>query len=343
MSMEKIINERKEKWNALMSGNPEVKNTVIISYYEGLETKPFLKDGGYELQLSEWIVKKYNIMINNVSWLPDDSIPYLDMQTGTEIFAEAFGCKVIYPEKNNPFALHKINDVSEISRLQTPNLWDSRLADLFEMTHKLRNRTDKNAVVRLPDIQSPLDIAALIMNKEEFYMCIIEEPEAIKELIFKTNELLTQFLDEWFKAFGKEFIAHFPDYYMKYGITLSEDEVGIVSANTFTEMFLKELNELSDRYGRIGIHCCANSRHQWDNFKKINNLCLLNICQPVDVVKEAYPFFEKTCCQMHSSYGEGEINAWKNQLPGNARIVYKFFAKDCEDALSKVYEIRNLG
>ncbi len=335
------INERKVKWNNFMSGAGNVESMVMISYMEGLENKPFVTDGCYK-QNSDWIVKKYNLMRENMSWLPDDSIPYLDMLTGTEIFAEAFGCKVVYPQANNPFALHKISNVSEISRLKTPNLWETRLADLFEMVHQLRSRTEKEAVVRLPDIQSPLDIAALIMKKEEFYMGIVDEPEAIRELIAMTYDLLTQFLDEWFKAFGREFIAHYPDYYMEYGITLSEDEVGIVSASTFIDMFLKELNELSDRYGRIGIHCCANSRHQWDNIRKINNLCLLNVAQPEEIVKEAYTFFKDTCGQIHSFYGEGEIDTWGGQLPEGARIVFQLPANNREDALYKADALKRL-
>ncbi len=341
MNFSDTINERKMRWNNFMAGAKDVQNMVIINYYEGLETKIFPKDGNYE-QFSDWIIKKYNIMKENVTWLPDDMIPYLDMLTGTEIFAEAFGCKVVYPGTNNPFALHKLSSLSEISTLKVPNIWDTRLADLFEMAHKLRSRTEKDAVIRLPDIQSPVDIAALVLNKEEFFIGIVDEPEAIQELITKTYELLVQFLDEWFKAFGNEFVAHYPDYYMSYGLTLSEDEVGVVSADTFKEFFLDGLNKLSDRYGRIGIHCCANSKHQWDYFKQINQLCLLNICQPQPIIKEAYEFFKDTCCQMHNCYGEGDIEAWKGQLPEGARIVFQLGAENREDALSKLSALRRI-
>lgn len=342
MNIDQKIAERKKKWNSFMSGASDAENVLLLSYFEGLGDKPFVKDSNYG-QLTDWIVKKYYAMKNNVSWLDDDAIPYLDLVTGTEIFAETFGCKVVYPQNNNPFALHLLEDISEISKLKTPRLWDTRLADLFELAYKLREKTEKNAVIRIPDIQSPFDIAALILNKEQFYIGIIEEPESIKELVAKTYDLLIQFLDEWFKAFGKEFIAHYPDYYMEYGITLSEDEVGVISTDTFNAMFLKELNDLSLRYGRIGIHCCANSKHQWKNFKNIKNLCLLNLVQPNEIVKKAYPFFETTCAQMHSFYGDGEISSWKQQHLSNARIAYQLSPESREDALKKLNEFRENG
>ncbi|MHB1152178.1 MAG: uroporphyrinogen decarboxylase family protein [Eubacteriales bacterium] len=339
MNTDRELCERKKRWNALLSGTAGAENIIIINYTEDLEPRSFVTDGHYE-QGSDWIIKKYNIMMNNISRIHDDTIPFLDMATGTEIFAEAFGCKVIYPGNNNPFAIHKIESTSEISTLKTPYLWDTRLAELFEMAYRLRDRTDRNAVFKLPDIQSPLDIAALIMNKEEFYMGMVDDPPAIQELTYKTHTLLTQFLDEWFKEFGKEFIAHYPDYYMEYGITLSEDEIGAFGTDIFSGLVLNELNTLSDRYGRIGVHCCANSRHQWENLKKIKNLCLLNLCQPPETIKEAYGFFKDTCCQMHSFYSEGSIDTWQNKFKNGERIIFQLYASSLEDAENKLESLK---
>ena len=88
----------------------------------------------------------------------------------------------------------------------------------------------------------------------------MESPQAVKELADKVKQLLTAFLDEWFRRYGREHIAHHPDYFMDGGWTVSEDEAGVVNQEMFAEFFLPELNALSDRYGGIGIHCCANSR-----------------------------------------------------------------------------------
>ncbi|MDD4772050.1 MAG: uroporphyrinogen decarboxylase family protein [Eubacteriales bacterium] len=324
------INARKKRWNALLSGSEGAQNIVTVGYLPGLGPRAFITDGRYEVNF-DWAADKYRIMTENVGRIPDDTVPFLDMTTGTEIFAEAFGCRVVYPDNNNPFALPKIDDVSGISRLRVPDLWNTRLAGLFDMAYGLRRATDMNALLKLPDIQSPLDIAALIMNKEAFYVAMLEEPEAVRELTYKTRTLLTRFLDEWFGAFGREFVAHHPDYYMEYGVTLSEDEIGAFGSELFSELVSGELNALSDRYGRIGIHCCADAVHQWHNLKKTKHLCLLNLNQPPHIIEKAYAFFGGSCCHMHSFYSARPADTWREHFAGK-RVIFQFYANSLEEA-----------
>ena len=335
------IEERKKRWNAALNNEPDSKNIIIIKYDERISERPLPFPENLSKRI-DWSERFYHKLMEQTTWLHDDRIPALNVYTGTETFAEAFGCKVHYPSNDNPFALPLITTAKEAANLKIPNLWDTRITELFEIARTLRNRTDKNAVLKMPDIQSPMDITALIWEKTSLFMALLDEPEAVKELSHKVYILLTQFLDEWFKEFGREFVAHCPDYYMEYGVTLSEDEVGVVSSNVFMESFYDELKELSERYGKIGMHCCANSRHQWANFAKIPNLCLLNLVQPHEIIKEAYPFLKDVCAQMHSSYGEGDIDSWKQQLPKDARIVFCLDAATREDAIFKLTSLREI-
>ena len=48
---------------------------------------------------------EYTIMRRKAELVDDDRVPYLSNATGTEIFAEAFGCRVQRPGNTNPFAL----------------------------------------------------------------------------------------------------------------------------------------------------------------------------------------------------------------------------------------------
>ena len=133
------------------------------------------------------------------------------------------------------------------------------------------------------------------------------------------RQLLIAFLDEWFARYGRDFVAHYPDYYMPYGITLSEDEIGAVSTDVFRELFLPELAELSHRYGGLGMHCCADARHHWDAWKEIPDLRLLNIVHQAPVVEEAYSYFAEEAPQMHSWCGDGDPTTWK--YPPGSRVV----------------------
>jgi hypothetical protein len=134
-------------------------------------------------------------------------------------------------------------------------------------------------------------------------------------------------MDEWFRRYGTEYVAHYPDYFMSAGITLSEDEVGAVNGEIFDELFLPELVELSNHYGGLGIHCCADARHQWPHFRRVPGLRLLNFVnpptrKPEDYIRNAYPFFRDVCAQFH--YGwlpEGAPETWPEKYFGGCRVV----------------------
>ncbi|HOX38623.1 MAG TPA: uroporphyrinogen decarboxylase family protein [Candidatus Brocadiia bacterium] len=288
----------------------------------------------------EWAKAQYGKDVARMEWLRDDSIPCLYPFTGTEIFAEAFGCRVARPDDNMPFALPLISKPSEVARLRTPRFDAPPLGMLFEIADALRAWAGRDAVMRVVDIQSPMDIASLIWDKNTFFMAMIEEPQAVKDLAAMVRELLTAFLDEWFARYGTEFVAHYPAYYMPGGITLSEDDIGTVGVDAFEEFYLPELVELSRRYGAIGIHCCAHARHQWDGLMKTPNLRLLNLNQPVEVIREAYSRFASHCAQMHLWYGEGDPWTWPAQLPANSRVVIEAGADSRERAIEISEKLR---
>jgi len=269
----------------------------------------------------EWAWRQYQEQMSRAEWLDDDAIPHLDVYTGTEIFAEAFGCEVRRPADNMPFALPLVSKASEAADLGVPDLDAPCLRLLFEIADELRARAGPDAVLKMVDIQSPMDIAALVWNKSDFYVALVEEPEAVRELAGKVKRLLISFLDEWFSRCGADFVAHYPDYYMPRGVTLSEDEIGAVGADAFDDLFLPELVELSNRYGGIGIHCCANARHQWEGLKRVPGLRLLNLVQRPEALREAYPYFASHAAQMHGWCGDGDPLSWVEALPADSRVV----------------------
>lgn len=313
------IAARKARWRAQLEQSAPPEHLFLIVCDPGappyIQPWPSLKKERIE---RAW--QLYQRHCARVEWLRDDSIPCLAVETGTEIFAEAFGCRVHRPEDNMPFALPLLDDPAGVAKLRVPELSTSSLAILFDMADELQRRAGTDAIFRMVDIQSPMDIAALIWDKNSFYAAMVEAPEAVQELASKVATLQTDFFDEWFARYGADFIAHYPNYYMPQGVTLSEDEVGVVSTDMFEEFFLPELKMLSLRYGGLGMHCCANSRHQWENFLRIPGLRLLNLVQPPEVLRLAYPFFAGHVAQFHGGL-EGAPENWPSQVPANARIV----------------------
>lgn len=335
---QEIIERRKQRWLDFYDPHKPPTSLFQIRYPAGLEERPWPRPQEYMARL-EWAWQKYQIQLEQLTWLEDDSLPFLDVYTGTEIFAAAFGCPVYYPENDMPFAMPRIRAADEVAGIEIPALDVPSIALLFELAEQLRQRAGSAALLHMVDMQSPMDIAAVIWDKTQFYPALIQSPEAVLELTGKVKTFLMRFLDTWYARFGSEFIAHFPDYYMPYGITLSEDEAGAVSGKMFERLFLPELAELSARYGQLGLHCCAHARHQWANFRKIPGLSFLNLVQPPVTIREAVSFFHGLP-QMHSFMGDGPPWMWPEQLPNDARLVYEIPVSSREEAVETSARMR---
>ncbi len=336
---ENLISFRKQRWIDFYDPNKTPSRLFLINFSTELGARPWPNADQVEQRI-EWAWQKYQLQLSQLAWLDDDSLPFLDVYTGTEIFAAAFGCSVHVPENDMPFAMPLVRNAEEAALLEIPAIDAPSLAPVWKIARELKRRAGAGALLRLPDIQCPMDIAALIWEKSSFYTDLVENPDAVTALAAKVRSLLTRFLDAWFAEFGPEFIAHFPDYYMPRGITLSEDEIGIVSPAVFKRFFLPELIELSQRYGGIGMHCCAHARHQWEGFLQIPGLVQLNLGQPFEVLQKAYPFFEAHTAQTHKWFGNGPAETWPTQHPPQRRIVFNMTVNSREEALVLLEKIQ---
>lgn len=326
-----LIEQRKRRWRDFLDTTRPPQHLFVIALDCDAPRRPWPWPDNVPDRIDHaWGV--YLRQMEQMEWLDDDALPYLDPYTGTEIFAEAFGCDIYRPPNEMPSARPLIHSASQVDRLRVPAIDCPALARLFHIADELRRRAGNAALLKLVDIQSPMDIAALIWDKNDFYVAAAETPQAVLQLAAKARELLAAFLDEWFARYGREFIAHYPAYYMPCGITLSEDEVGAVSEQMCRELFLPELAELSHRYGGIGVHCCANARHQWGNFKRIPALRLLNLVQPPEELRAAYAFFATHTAQMHSWCGDGPPWRWPLDYPEGARVVLQARAATRQEA-----------
>jgi len=331
--MSDILNARKERHIKFYNQDPDVKQLYHIHILtDGNENpRPQLTRSNRQgrIDFAAWM---YETGMKRMEWLHDDYIPHATCITGTEFFAEAIGSNVEIPKGSEPYAQPFITHASEVSKIKVPRPEDSTLMWLLDMADDLKAKCGSGVVMGLPDVQTPMDICALIWDKTHLFMAMLDEPNAVLELAHKISVLWYEFFDEWFRRYGKEFVSHCPDYYMPSGITYSEDEVGAVSAEMFEELFLPELIDISNHYGNVGMHCCANSRHQWDNFLKIPNLKLLNLVQPNNVMLESSKFFAGKIPMFPSWEGKGEYETWFSQMDSGAHLILDFYVKDLEDA-----------
>jgi len=110
------IEERKRRWQEFYDPVHPRRFMLLMNDPTLLANRPFPHPDNLPQRI-EWAWNKYLRQMDQLAWLDDDSLPFLDPYTGTEIFAEAFGCRVYRPENDMPFALPLVHNVSEASRL----------------------------------------------------------------------------------------------------------------------------------------------------------------------------------------------------------------------------------
>jgi hypothetical protein len=246
------MQERLKRWRSFMAGDEDIPFMFHVNFPLP-EREAELPDpvAVWPDKVEERIERRwaeYELMREKADLVEDDRVPYLSNMTGTEIFAEAFGCQVHRPDDTNPFALPVVRTPAEADRIEAPELSASSLAYLFDIADELHRRGGPDAVMKPVDIQSPMDVTALIWDKSQLFMAMVETPEAVLGLAEKVSGLISEFFEEWFGRYGTTFVAHYPDYVMHGGITLSVDEVGSVSDGMFRRFFRDELVRLSEQF-----------------------------------------------------------------------------------------------
>ncbi len=338
---DQIIARRLERWNAFVE-----KGSGTFMFHVGfplpeLGSKlppypPLWPDKVSQRIERNWA--EYQIMCRKAELVDDDRVPCLSNVTGTEIFAEAFGAKVHRPEDNMPFALPFIRSAAEADRIKTPELSTSSLAYLFDIADELYRRGGPGAVMKPVDIQSPMDIVALLWDKADLFCAMIETPDAVKALACKVRALFVAFFDEWFRRYGTTHVSHHPDYVMHGGITMSVDEVGAINPEMFQEFFRDELIALSEHFGGLGIHCCADARHQWGNFRDLPGLKVMNHHVPPtrdarEYILDSMRFYGNRVAHMPGGWTpDGPPENRPSAFPEGIRVAFAVSAPDAASA-----------
>jgi len=307
-----------------------------------------LDDGDFAISqrpVKAWvptILRQYENMLAWHEALGDDGVPFARLWTGTEIIAAAFGCPVHVYEDSPPCALPLVTTAAEADAITLPDLHARPLERVFELGTLLRDRLGPDVPLGVPDIQSPFDIAALIWRKEDFFIALHEEPEAVKRLVAKCQQLLTTFLHEFKRQFPNCNLCHCPNAWAppELGCWLSEDEAGSLSVPMFEEFCQPVLGDLSRTFGGLFMHCCATADHQYAEFKKIPNLRGLNRYFQEPGPGPAIRTFAGHCVLMMAWFDEATLNMMLDLALPDSRFLLNPSAATLDEAKALYERLR---
>jgi uroporphyrinogen decarboxylase-like protein len=212
--------------------------------------------------------------------LRGDFVPSLCPALGVVAIPSAFGCDITWWENDLP-AVHPLAAIADnpdaIFDLSTPTLNDGLLPRILDYTRIFVARTEGQLPVRLTDIQGPLDSAALIFGHNNFLEAMYTHPEAVHRLLELVTDItikLVRAQRALVRSYGVEFVPALFQPWMPdgLGVSVSNDECVMISAEMHDEFNVPYLNQISDAFGGIYLHSCGKWTHQLPSLSKVRNL-----------------------------------------------------------------------
>ncbi len=226
-----------------------------------------------------------------------DFVPGLSPALGVVAIPSAFGCQVVWWERDFPSVKPIRNDDPGRSfDLTKPALDAGELRRVLEVTRFFLDETKGSLPIRVGDIQGPLDSSALIFGHTEFLECLRTEPPAAERLMDLVTDLTIDFVKAqraMVKEGGAEFVPSLFQPWMPdgRGLSVSNDAAVMISAEMHDRFCVPRLNRLSEEFGGIYIHSCGNWRHLLPSLAKVRVLRGLEFGaseMPIEAAAEAF-------------------------------------------------------
>jgi hypothetical protein len=297
-----------------------------------------------------WAVENYQRKVRLLDAVPHDGVPTCDMSTGTQIFAAAFGCEVHRSPDTNPCALPLVTTAAEADALPEPDIWSCpSLYRVFELADAVRRELGPDVPLGPPDKQTGFDTACLVWEKTGIYMAMLTEgeKEAVKRLTGKCARLLIRFIQALREEFPTMTMRGCPGVWTPPSMPpwFSNDECGAFGTDLFEEFCLPELKELSEAFGGLGMHCCADADHQFPLFREIPNFYAFNRVPAKQGKRGFAPMLEELAgpdgpVHVLAWISDEQTEALVREAPAGTRFVFAKKGVGPEDAAAWLETMR---
>jgi len=205
--------------------------------------------------------------IEGQSALRGDLVPALCPTLGVISVPSAFGCEVVWWERDFPSVRPlPLGDLSEVRMLKSPGVRDGELGRILDTTRFFIERTAGGIPIRLGDIQGPIDNAALILGHTAFLEAVITRPAEVHRLLELVTDLMIEFAKAQREVCNKAGVEFGPSGFQPW----LPDGLGLSVAND--EFSVPYLNRISEAFGGVYIHSCGDWTHLFPSLEKVRNL-----------------------------------------------------------------------
>lgn len=189
---------------------------------------------------------------------------------------EIFGAKIRWFVNRPCFSEPVINEARQIDSLKP----DFSRGELYEFALKemrfFREIVGDRIPVTPPDLQSPIDIASMLMDYEPLIYTMMDDPGRVHALL----RMITDAAIKACHTFRKEMVTDYTmtqfEWWMPRGIFMSDDVMAVLNPDLYGKFGVPYNEILSDEFGGVGLHSCGRILHNLENVAQTRGILALN-------------------------------------------------------------------
>ncbi|GHV82716.1 hypothetical protein AGMMS50212_00560 [Spirochaetia bacterium] len=188
---------------------------------------------------------------------------FLEPWYGIGAVPGAFGAEYIWHGDTAPATVPIFKNVEAALACEPKEIADTPAGKhILNMIDFFLEHTRGRLPMSFSDVQSPLDVAAALVVSSEFYMAVLEDPEAVSELLEIIAALSVNFYQKQAAMIGDSLV--FPGHgfassrSFNTGPGLSDDNSIMLSPENHKDVCSASMNRLGEPFGGFAFHSCGN-------------------------------------------------------------------------------------
>ena len=241
---------------------------------------------------------------------PWDALPCYATTSWPIALATAFGGRVMPSPDANPWIEPVVHVPEDVYKVILPDPLAGEVGKAVARYRHTLERLEGYVPPRVPDMQGPLMVAAMLWKQEDFLLAMHDHPKEVHHLVgVATDHIISVY--RWFRdTWPDAYMVGYPSCYMprEFGVGMTEDFMHLLSPDLYREFGLPYVNRISREFGGIFFHCCGVFKQHWPTVKQFHNLRGMDTQYPYSRPEDLFEAFPDVVHSMTLDYAERRRN-----------------------------------
>jgi hypothetical protein len=205
---------------------------------------------------------------------------FLEPWYGIGTVAAAYGASYVWEDGQAPATEPRFTSIKEAIDYAPEPIESTEIGKhTLRMIDYFLEETQGKIPMSFADVQSPLNGASALVDTNNFYLGIVDEPEAFRQLLATVADLTGAFLRAQQALIGDALVlpGHgFASSRIFRGLGMSADNMVMLSPRQYQRHEVPILPALGAEFGGVAFHSCGNWSRKIPVVKKIENLVMVD-------------------------------------------------------------------